>query len=193
MFSRDLNIFGVHPSKTNAAHVLDFLQDGGKKSEVLRDYPIWKTIEIGRPEVLSSYGHLRLDQPTSSPDLKEAFHLTKFSSHPCRINLVRFNVRDLGFPNSPDYSSPIARVTGWGFERCPPEVAFYLRQEYQDQPQRECLAIAMDPLRVQRSARCYTYVLLSADGRRFLDAASSANGTYWSIVPTDLVFVSPRQ
>lgn len=111
------------------------------------DFDIWRVIDIntfkdldGLREALSKYG-VRVSDPAF--ELLGKLELNKPRE---TLALVLKSQEDLGLspPNSLDeiYQAGL----DCGYELCPPELAPYLRVEYQDQPKVENLVVAMEPI-----------------------------------------------
>ncbi len=63
-----------------------------------------------------------------------------------RVDLVKFTVEQLGFPNGANLEAIFNRVKELNLELCPPQTGPELRLAYADQPNGEYLRIAMDPI-----------------------------------------------
>jgi hypothetical protein len=74
---------------------------------------------------------------------RPAFALSRTKS---KLDLVVLSVFELGFKEGASIKDIYARAELLGFALCPPEVGPLLRLQYLDQPQRELLHIAMQPI-----------------------------------------------
>lgn len=68
-------------------------------------------------------------------------------SKPRQVTLTRVTVRELGFPDGASRRKVYARARQRGLKLCPAEVGPQLRLQYPDQPDGECLHIAMKPIK----------------------------------------------
>jgi hypothetical protein len=109
-------------------------------------FPIWKTIELSTktPEQYTK----ELTNKGNQINIYAQQILNKIEplKSPEQINLVVFSVEQLGFPNGATFEEIYDKARSMGLELCPPQVGPELRLSYTDQPNNECLLIAMDPI-----------------------------------------------
>lgn len=127
-----------------------FLQNGGRMRVVVKDFPIWKTINLGTGLVsaddfrtalgkagckIGDWGNDILGQP--------AFQV---SPEPKTANLVKVSGRELGFDRDATTQEIWDRALELELELCPNEVGPQLRLQYLDQLMGEWLRVAMKPI-----------------------------------------------
>ena len=108
---------------------------------------VWKTIQI---ETYSSIAELRqalVDAGCRISDWADGI-LAKMAlaTEQMSIDLVIVTVAELGFPNGATLNQIYKAALKKGYLLCPSEVGPQLRLQYADQPMREWLLVAMEPI-----------------------------------------------
>jgi hypothetical protein len=90
-----------------------------------------------------------------------------------QIDLVRFKVSDLGFPQGATTKDIYAKVAKLGLELCSSEVGPRLRLDYnkvfnREQPKGDWFFVGMEPIGDSNSYPDVFYVNRSGDGKRWL-------------------------
>lgn len=111
----------------------------------------------------------------SDREEKEILKKTEFSQDKEKYDLVRFSVRQLGFPNGATTDEIYKRAQDLGLELCPAEVGPHLRLQYLG---KEYLWIAMKQI-TGRGGGPYVFCLFSIGGKLGLDASRAEPGTRW--------------
>lgn len=127
-----------------------FLQNNARMQVVVKDFPIWKTINLGTgPKTADDF---RRDLKAADCQIgdwgndilgKPAFQV---SPEPKTVNLVNVSGRELGFDRNATTREIWDRAQELGLELCPNEVGPQLRLQYLDQPMGERLRVAMKPI-----------------------------------------------
>jgi hypothetical protein len=127
-----------------------FLQNGGRTQVVVKNFPFWKTINLGTGLMtaedfraalkqagckIGDWGNDILGQP--------AFHASLESKG---VHLVSVSGRELGFDRNATTQEIWGRARELELELCPNEVGPQLRLQYLDQPMGEWLLVAMEPI-----------------------------------------------
>lgn len=87
---------------------------------------------------------------------------------PWQVSLTRVTVRELGFPDGTSRRKVYTRARHRGLELCPAEVGPQLRLQHPDQPEGECLHIAMKPIKDDERIPG-VFVVENVDGHLLLD------------------------
>lgn len=122
----------------------------------------WGTIKIG---TYSSLGAMRRALAltralTGSRNMRiddEANDLldnVKIATEVEEVDLVIIRAADLGFQDCASYRQICRKAHSVGLESLPPEAAPILRMKYRDQPENECLHIAMKPIKDSYGEDC---------------------------------------
>jgi len=115
----------------------------------------------------------------------------KVVDEPQSTDLVEVSVLSLGFTNFVEYDVICARAQELGLGLCPAEVGPQLRLQYNDQPQGEDLAIAMEPISDHRGDPC-VFSVYAEDGLYCLGTDEGRPRVVLSPA-TRFVFFRPRK
>jgi hypothetical protein len=109
---------------------------------------------------------------------KDILKETKFSKEKQNQNheLVRFTVKELGFPNGATTKEIYDKLEELGLDLCPTETGPQLRLKY---PGKEWMLIAMEPI-AGSGGDPRVFNLREASGRLGLDASDAGPGDWWS-------------
>jgi hypothetical protein len=112
-------------------------------------WPVWKTITLGSPNTVESLKNsiliakMHIDNKVKALLNQEAFVICE---EPKQIDLIVMSVEQLGLKKGVGYKDVCDRAISRGLELCPVEVGLQLRLQYKDQPPKECLSVATEPL-----------------------------------------------
>ncbi len=123
--------------------VVDLAMEMGKKAKLT--FPIFKTITLGVYQSVSAYREaLEKAGFRIGAWASDVLNGIQVSQSQVQLDLVVLSVADLGFKEAAQPDQIYARAKELGLELCPAEVGPALRLAYPDQPQGECLRIAME-------------------------------------------------
>ncbi len=130
----------------------EFLRNGGRaRAEPIRAWSTWKTIKLGtgikdgagfRRAIKSA--KMKIDDLAAGDILDKPEFIV--SKEPIELDLVLVTVAELGFKHSTAFYNICAEADKLGLGLCPAEAGPQLRLQYIDQPNDECVAIAMHPI-----------------------------------------------
>lgn len=116
--------------------------------------PAWRTkvVKLGT-DIKDARGFLKVIRKSdsgmaiSTSPVDVLYHPTfTVAPEPTEVTLVVVSVGELGFLDGALLADIYASAKKRGLELCPPEVGPQLRLQYPDQPEDECLIIAMEPI-----------------------------------------------
>jgi hypothetical protein len=159
-----------------------FLQNGARMTFEIKNFPTWKTIELGTGlktaddfrRALKDNGY-RIGDWGNDILGQKAFTATKKSQS---IDLVVISVADLGFEDGATRKDIYARAEELGLGLCPAEVGPQLRLQYKDQPRGEWLLIGMEPITDSLGYPNVFDVGHNDDGQ-WLDGSDGRPGSFW--------------
>jgi hypothetical protein len=125
-------------------------------------WPVWKTIQLGLHHAVAkeiaeidpnNHDGRLIEQHSQKiyrlePDALDILQKPEFTISAMRreAKLVVTSLRSLGLPDGTCYNAIFAAAEKAGLQRCPAEVGLQLRLQYMEQPYRETLVIAMEPI-----------------------------------------------
>lgn len=142
----------------------------------------WKTIRLGTGlrnvedfcRAINGAG-CKINDWASDIISKPAFSA---STKEVEVDLVVRSTADLGFPKGACRKDIYARAQELGFGLCPAEVGPQLRLQYSDQPKRDWLLIAMEPI-VGSVGLCRILIVGRHDHSPWIDAEDGSSNSYW--------------
>ncbi len=159
-----------------------FLQNGASMTFEIKNFPTWKTIDLGTGlkttddfrRALKSDGYGIGDWGNDILGQK-AFTATKKSQS---VDLVVVSVADLGFKDGATRKEIYDRAQELGLGLCPAEVGPQLRLQYKDQSRGEWLLIGMEPVADSSGYLGVVYVGRNDHGG-WLDGHNGHPGYFW--------------
>lgn len=160
------------------------------------DFPIWRSLSLGRSNQLSKRMPQRFRIGENEPgtlataNLLEAIRTTSYDDS-TQVDLVRVSFRQLGLDHLSSYDDFLLRVPQCGLELCPQGLALALRKNYNDQPVGEWIYVAMKPIAYKPQYGLkelpYIFVVANMEGDLLLTAhyADASNN--------EMVLVKPRR
>lgn len=170
-----------------AAEARDFERSAPKADQPIpapaperRDFPVWKTIQLGRHQdvdgyrkafkaagmKISNWGNDILGKTTLSPELVD-------------LDLIQVSGKDLGFTRQTRRDEIYRRALEMGLELCPPEAGPALREQYPEQPKGDWHLIAMEPI-ADSDGNLGVFSVERNGGRRWLNAHDGPPDDEWS-------------
>jgi hypothetical protein len=156
-----------------------------------RSFAIWKTVTLGINKSTAAYRKaLKANGYHIGDYADQILNKVKVSETEIQVDLVVKTVAELGFKDGARRDAIYARAIEFGLELCLAEVGLALRLQYPDQPYREWLRIAMEPVTDSDGYLLVFGVDHGFDGRG-LDSDYARPDYFWN---TDCrwVFVAPR-
>ena len=110
-------------------------------------FEAWRTVKLGIHQSVQAFRESLEEQGVRiSRWAGEILRKTPVASEESEVQLARVTVAELGFPEGATYEQICDRAKERGLQLCPAEVGPALREQYQDQPEGEWLAIAMESI-----------------------------------------------
>ncbi|MBI2669950.1 MAG: hypothetical protein HYX20_02320 [Candidatus Yanofskybacteria bacterium] len=176
--------------KSNTLPVRDVFQ---KFLGLLPVLKVWGTIRLGLHKTPKAYASaLKRGGTTRIGDwAQQILHKISISQAEIEVDLCVMSVAELGFKKSTRYDDICARIVEVGGQLCPNEVGPALRDQYKDQPDGECLVVAMEPL-TDSDGSLRVFVVNRFDGEPWLGAFCGCPDSVFVSVYR-FVFVLPRK
>lgn len=112
-----------------------------------REFPVWKTIQLGRHQTVDGYRQaFEAAGMRVSPWGNDILGKTPLAPELVDLDLVAVSGADLGCTGWTRRDEIYRRALARGLVPCPPEVGPALREQYPDQPLGEWRYIAMEPI-----------------------------------------------
>ncbi len=157
-----------------------------------KSFTIWKTITLGINKSPSEYRRaLKAKGYRIGDYADQILNKVKVGGTEVQLDLVLVTVAELGFKDGARRDAIYARAIELGLELCPAEVGPALRLAYQDQPYREWIRVAMEPIADSDDDLMVFGVDLD-DGERWLGGYYGDPGFFWD-AGRRWVFVAPRK
>jgi hypothetical protein len=123
------------------------------------DFPTWKTINIGEYKTGDAYiNALKTNNLAVESGAVDIIKKMPLAPELQSIELVRVTPKELGLRNGSKISHIYYMAKQNGLELCPAEIGPALRLAYADQPTREAVIIAMEPI-AESSGKFGTFIL----------------------------------
>lgn len=144
-------------------------------------FEVWRALTIGgvsKDDLITRLG----DGFYVSDWAKDIMSKPEFTTapEPDNIQLVRIQVRDLGFTDLPTTAELFARIKEVG-ELCPAEAGPHLRLALTDQPKGDWFWVAMEPITVSDGDPHIFDIKRNDDGKRWLYAYDAVSGSRWDL------------
>lgn len=152
------------------------------------DFKIWRTIKLGTGLKTNDDFWYALHDKGFHCSADIIFKPFMIATKEAKVDLVKITGTELGFGNDVRQEQIYQRARELGLELCPAEVGPQLRLQYRNQPKKESIIVAMEPI-----------INTDSDGRPYLfmvDGATQLNAIRGNIDfdPTyTWVFVRPRK
>lgn len=144
-----------------------------------RDFPVWKTIQLGRHKNVDGYRRaIKAAGMKISQWGNDILGKTPLAPELVDIDLIRVSGKDLGFTRQTRRDEIYRRGLELGLELCPPEAGPALREQYSDLPAGEWHLIAMEPIADSGGNLGVFRVERDGDGR-WLDARNGDPDRGW--------------
>jgi len=153
-----------------------------KTEKVEKTFKVWKTIRLGDNQCKSPLA-FRNALVNVGCDIGDGANnmlgeLVKISPKERNINLVNVSVEELGFKGVALLDQIYDKAFELGLLLCPFEVGLELRLQYADQPNRECLNIAMNPVPGSQALNIF---VVEHDGNKcWLTTGCGETDYYWN-------------
>jgi len=150
------------------------------------EFKVWKTIKLGT-DLKTAYDFRRVLKDNGFKmddyvfDILSNPDFTKMATKETEIDLFNVSVADLGFEREATREQIHIRAKKHGLTICPAEVGPQLRLQYKDQPNGECLHIAMEQVIGINGSASYTSLFkVESDSGLYLSCYSASPACVWS-------------
>jgi len=155
----------------------------------------WRTIRLGTGlKTADDFrralrdGKFRLSNRTLDILERPAF---KVADEETEIDLVKVTVAELGFKDNARRDQIYEKAQKLELELCPAEVGPQLRLQHQDQPNGECILVAMEPI-IGSGGYPDVFCVARRDSELWLDSYWGSPSNFWNAEPR-WVFCRPRK